>query len=146
MMEENFLEILCGSDDKAAYALFRQMNAESAESDVYYPYFDEFFALAHGSNSFIRTRGFALCCAQARWDRDGKLDRALPNMIAGLRTEKPTAVRQCLKALHEVVLYRGELDDTILSVISDIDPQSFGESMGPLIEKDIKELQKMIFA
>jgi len=146
-MTDRELELLTqlrDGDDKSAYALLKRMNAESAETDVYYGLFDEFAALTKGRNSYVRTRGFVLCCAQARWDENGKLAGVLPTMLAQLRDEKPTAVRQCIKALHEAALYRRELDEIILKGIGDIEPEKFGDSMAPLIAKDIKALQKMI--
>ena len=32
-----------------------------------------FFCLINAKSSYVRTRGFVLCCAQARWDTQGKL-------------------------------------------------------------------------
>lgn len=94
---------------------------KSAASDEYYSCFEDFFNLLNASSSYVRTRGFTLCCAQARWDTQGKLQRALPSMLKLLHDEKPTVDRQCLGALHEVVLYRPEHCETILKEIQSID-------------------------
>ncbi len=75
----------------------------------------------NAKNSYVRTRGFVLCCAQARWDESGKLQNALPVMFVLLHDDKPIVVRQCLAALHEVVLYRTELSEAIKAELETID-------------------------
>ena len=100
---------------------------ESAESNKYYELFDDFLEMIYDNNSFVRTRGFLLMCAQARWDMDGK----------------PTVVRQCLATLHEVILYRPKLTLKIQEAALVIDANRYKERMAPLIKKDVEELLKM---
>lgn len=57
-----------------------------------------------------------------------------------LNDEKPTVVRQCLGALHEVVLYRPELSEKIYKAVKGIDLTRYKDSMAPLIKKDADEL------
>lgn len=140
----DIIKKLQDKDDKKAYALSKEIGARSAESDEYYPYFDEFAGLFTAKSSYVRTRGFCLCCAQARWDEAGKLASVLPDMFLLLHDEKPTVVRQCLGALHEVVLYRPELCEAIKEEIETIDLSKYKDSMSPLIKKDRDELLKMV--
>ena len=65
-------------------------------------------------------------------------------MSALLYDVKPTVVRQCLQALHEVALYRSEMSDMIIDAVDKIDVSKYKDSMSPLIEKDIKELMKVL--
>ena len=53
---------------------------------------------------------------------------------------KPTVVRQCLGALHEVILYRPEMVDVISEAVGRIDVNKYKDSMSPLIRKDIEAL------
>jgi hypothetical protein len=106
--------------------------------------FDEILGLLNTKSSYVRTRGFVLCCAQARWDEGGKLQKALPTMLALLHDDKPIVVRQCLAALHEVVLYRSELREAIKAELGAIDFSRHKESMSPLIKKDVEELLNLI--
>ena len=138
------IEALQDKDDKKAYALSKEIIAKSVTSDEYYSFFDEFTGLLTAKSSYVRTRGFALCCAQARWDEEGRLAEAIPDMLALLHDEKPTVVRQCLAALHEVILYRPELHEVIKSEVEKIDVSKYKDSMSPLIKKDIDELLDMI--
>ncbi|MDD5932445.1 MAG: SufBD protein [Oscillospiraceae bacterium] len=137
-------EVLQCKDDKVAYALSNEIRARSAASNEYYCYFEEFAALLTAKKSYVRTRGFVLCCAQAKWDVDGKLAHTLPAMLALLHDDKPTVVRQCLGALHEVVLFRPELGEAIKAEAEAVDLSKYKESMAPLIKKDMDELAKLV--
>ena len=138
------IEALQDKDDKKAYALSKEIIAKSVTSDEYYSFFDEFTGLLTAKSSYVRTRGFVLCCAQARWDEEGRLAEAIPDMLALLHDEKPTVVRQCLGALREVILYRPELHEVIKSEVEKLDVAKYKDSMSPLIKKDAYELLKMM--
>lgn len=144
MVYKNLINKLQDKDDKKAYELFKEINAKSAISNDYYSCFDDFLDLINSKSSFVRTRGFTLCCAQARWDTQGKLQRALPEMLKLLHDEKPTVVRQCLAALHEVALYRPEHCEVISKELQTMDLSKYKDSMAPLIQKDIIELQRVV--
>lgn len=144
MIYNVLIQRLQDKDDKKAYAFARKIDAASAASDEYYPYFEDFLGLTGRRNSFVRTRGFILCCAQARWDSQGKLQEALPVLMRLLHDAKPTVVRQCLAALHEVALYRPELCEPILAEVKSIDLSEYKDSIAPLIKKDIDELMKVL--
>lgn len=140
----NLIQELRDRDDRKAYALSKEICAKSAATDEYYAYFDGFASLMSAKSSYVRTRGFVLCCAQARWDAQGKLKAALADMLRLLHDEKPTVVRQCLNALREVALYRPELCPAILEELAHMDPSRYKDSMAPLIEKEIQKLRKRI--
>ena len=138
------LEALKDKDDKKAYALAKEIGAKSAETNEYYEMFYAFVSMLGEKSSYVRTRGFCLACAQARWDVAGKVVAAFDEMKVLLNDEKPTVVRQCLSALHEVVLYRPELSDRITEAVKNIDLSRYKDSMTPLIKKDADELLKMM--
>lgn len=144
MVYKNIIRKLQYKDDKKAYELAKQIKAASAASDEYYSCFEDFLDMVTASSSYIRTRGFSLCCAQARWDTDGKLKNALPSMLSLLHDPKPTVVRQCLGSLHEVILYHPELSEIIDAEVQTIDLSNYKDSMALLIQKDIDELKKFI--
>ncbi len=140
---DDIIAALRDKDDKKAYAFSKELMAESASSDKYYVMFDEFLALISDGSSYVRTRGLALCCAQARWDTRGKIAASLHAMGALLHDDKPTAVRQALAALHEVALYRPELASAIEAELDTMDTSKYKDSVAPLIEKDVAALRKM---
>ena len=88
----------------------------------------------------IRCRGFRLFRKQARWDEDGVIDRCLDRALVILEDEKPTAVRQALAALLDVVPYKRELWPAIRQRVEAMDLTRYKDSMSPLIEKDIQRL------
>lgn len=131
-------------DDKAAYAYAKQIGEESAESQKYLGMIPEFAGMLDDKSSYVRTRGFILICNQARWADDGQIDAVFEKMSALLYDDKPTVVRQCLGALHEVIVYRPEMTDRIVQAVNKIDLNMYKNSMSPLIERDVKELIKIL--
>lgn len=144
MNGQEIIEALKDKDDKKAYNFAKEISARSADTDEYYALFDSFIGMLDDKSSYVRTRGFCLACAQAKWDNAGKIDAAFDKMSALLNDEKPTVVRQCLKALHEVALFRPELSDRICTAVNSIKLSNYKDSMSPLIKKDADELLKML--
>lgn len=138
------MDIIAGLQSKnntEAYQLLLLLEKESEESDGLYTYFSDFLQLLKSKNAYIRTRGFRMVCAQARWDTANQLDANLCGILASLDGEKPTAVRQRLAALHQVLDCKPYLSAQIEEKIAALDLTKYKESMRPLIEKDIRELQ-----
>lgn len=141
-MQSDLVSALQGKDNKEVYALVKEVYAKSAESNEFYRYFDVFISLLGNPNSYIRTRGFVLACAQARWDEEKRLQANMDLLLQLLYDEKPTVVRQCLAALHEVVLFRPELMNRINSSLDTMDLSKYKDSMSPLLKKDIAILKR----
>lgn len=135
---------LKGKNEKEAYEYCKQLIVESAQSDKYYGAIDDFASMLNDSNSYVRTRGFCLICSQARWDKECRIEAVFECMKPLLNDSKPTVVRQCLKALHEVVLYCPEMSDKIADAVKEIDLSRYKDSMSPLIKKDADELLDII--
>ena len=131
-------------DDKAAYEYSKLLGAESAQSDKNLPMIPQFADMLEDKSSYVRVRGFILICKQARWAKDGQIADVFDRMRVLLYDSKPTVVRQCLLALHEVVFYRSEMAEMIIDAVNHIDVSKYKESMSPLIKKDIDELMKVL--
>lgn len=140
MDKDAIISDLTCRDDKTACALMMDIERESLSSDMYYFMFDSFLALVSSAKSYERVRGFRLCCAQARWDADGRLEASLPVLLALLGDPKPTVVRQCLASLGHVVQCKPGLASAIASAVKAMDSCSYKDSMRPLIEKDRQKL------
>ena len=122
-------------DDNAAYEYSKLLGAESAQSDKYLPMIPQFADMLEDKSSYVRAGGFILICNQARWAKDGQIADVFDRMRVLLYDSKPTVVRQCLLALHEVVLYRSEMAEMIIDAVNHIDVSKYKESMSPLIKK-----------
>lgn len=65
-------------------------------------------------------------------------------LLRMLDDDKPTAVRQCLAALHKVVICKPNLGERILSRMDEMDLSKYKDSMAPLIRKDMEVLARKI--
>ena len=128
---------LTGKDAKGAYAFAQQITAESRESDVWYPYFDQFAALLRHKNSLVRNRTISILAANARWDTDGKFDALLDEYLFHVTDIKPITARQCIAALPEIAAAKPELIPRIRAALEQADLSGYPDSMQPLILKDI---------
>lgn len=144
MNKIEIIQKLTDKDDKQAYEYAKKIGIESAKIDKYLDMIPDFASMLQDKSSFVRARFFILICNQARWANDNQIEKVFDQMKPLLYDLKPTVVRQCLNALHEVVLFRPEMCDVIKNAISKIDLSIYSDSMAPLIKKDIDELLKRI--
>ena len=144
MNKKEIIKRLTDKDDKQAYEYAKKIGIESAKTDNYLDMIPEFASMLQDKISFVRTRLFILICNQARWADDEQIENVYKQMEPLLYDPKPTVVRQCLNALHEVVLFRPNMCDDIKETISKIDLSIYKDSMAPLIRKDIDELMKIV--
>ncbi len=128
---------LTGKDAKDAYAVTRQITAESRDADAWYPYFDQFNALLHHKNSLIRNRAISILAANARWDTAGKFDALLDEFLSHVTDAKPITARQCIAALPELAEAKPEFIPRIRSALQQADLSGYPDSMQPLVLKDI---------
>lgn len=138
------MAVLRGKNSTEAYQLLQLLEQRSAESGELYASLEDFLGLLCDRSSLVRVRGFRLACAQARWDTEGQLDRAVHTLLAMLEDEKPTAVRQCLAALPEVLRWKPALAGAVSAKLAALDLTKYSGSMRPLIEKDIAALRKLL--
>ena len=137
---ELLLSALTAKDTKCAYDTLLELERLSDESDCLYPYTERFADMTEDRAYAVRCRGFRLFCRQARWDDGGVIDRCLDRALAILEDEKPTAVRQALAALLELVPYKRVLWPVIRARVEAMDLNRYRDTMAPLIEKDIRRL------
>ena len=140
----DMMALLKSKNNTEAYQLLLLLERESARGDGLYGSLDDFLTLLQDKSSLVRTRGFRLICAQARWDREGWIGEHLEDILSMLNDGKATAVRQCLAALQQVVRFLPELGPRIQEKLDGMDLTKQRESMGPLLQKDIAELQALI--
>ena len=141
------MDIIAGLQDKnnaEAYQLLLLLEEESAASNSLYGSFEDFLGLLQSKSSFVRTRGFRLACAQARWDVEDKLEARFDLLLAALDDDKPTAVRQRLSALGGALPYKPRLGGRIAEKLDQLDLSKYKDSMRPLIGRDVEELRALI--
>ena len=141
---EEILSKLRDKNDMAAYEFAKQISSESSASDRYLALIPSLAEMLQDNSSYVTTRAFLLICNQARWANDGQIDAVFDLMLPLLNDPKPTVVRQCLNALHEVVLFRPELSDKIGIALAEMDVSKYKDSMSPLVLKDIEALHNLL--
>ena len=135
---------LTDKDDKKAYARTKEIVAASEFSPEYYSQIEAFASLLNDKKSYVRTRAFILCCSQARWDKEGKLEELMPELLKLFHDPSPTVVRQCLNAAKEIVVFRPELIEIIRKELGQMKLSEYKESMSKLIQSDVSELRNLI--
>lgn len=128
---------LTGKDAKDAYAFTQQIVEESRASDAWYPCFDRFAELLRHKNSLVRNRAIAILAANARWDREGRVDALLDEFLSHVTDVKPITARQCVASLPEIAEAKPKLVLRIRAALEQADLSSYPDSMQPLILKDI---------
>ena len=134
------LPMLTAKDTKQGYGAFLELERLSEERDDLYAYTEQFADMVSDRAWAVRCRSFRLFCKQARWDEGGVIDRHMDRALAILEDEKPTAVRQALAALLDVVPYKRELWPVIRTRVEAMDLSCYKDSRAPLIQKDIQKL------
>ena len=137
---ELMLSMLTAKDTKQGYGAFLELERLSEESNELYPFTERFAEMVSDRAWAVRCRSFRLFCRQARWDENGVIDRHLGRALAILEDEKPTAVRQALAALLDVVPYKRALWPVIRQRVENMDLSRYKDSMAPLIQKDMQTL------
>lgn len=144
MKYNNLVEKLKDKDENKAYALTKDICAESTSSDKYYQYFDDFLSLLKEENSYYKIRGLLIIASLSKWDREGKVKKAIHEILSLLDDEKPIVVRKCLKALTEIVQNSPEVIEETKESVQKINISRYKDTMAPLIKKDIERLLENI--
>ncbi len=137
---EELLVLLMDKDTQQAYGALQVLEQISEQSDALYSYTRQFAAMVKSEQYMLRVRGFRLFCKQARWDKEKVIDETIVQALTILQDEKPTAVRQALTALQEVVRYKPALWEPIGKAVGSVDVYRYKDSMRSLLEKDIQAL------
>lgn len=137
---EYMLSMLDDKDTSQAFEVLKELEKISDDSNIIYPYMPKFIEMISSEKYVIRVRGFRLFCKQARWDVCKQIDANLDMALGILGDEKPTAVRQALAALNDLVVYKKELADKVKERALATDYLRYKDTMHSLIAKDIQKL------
>ncbi|MFV0239652.1 MAG: SufBD protein [Lacrimispora sphenoides] len=135
---EELVNGLRNQDNNYAYQCLKQLEEECGSSGAVYPYLDVFTEMLHDPNSYVRTRGIILIAANAKWDRDNRIDKIIDELLMHVMDEKPVTARQCIKVLPQIAASKCHLAECIIDALETANPQRYKSSMQPLICKDIQ--------
>lgn len=142
----SLISMLENKDTSAAYKALQELEKISDETGAIYGYIEKFVGMISSEKYVIRVRGFRLFCKQARWDREFIIDENFDAALHILSDEKPTAVRQALAALSDIVRYKPDLREVVKKAVSDINYLRYKDTMHSLIAKDIQGVLDLIRA
>ncbi len=103
---------------------------------------DRLGEMLDSDRSYLRTRALVLLAYNAKWDRDYKIDELIDRYLEHVTDARPVTARQCIKLLPVIAEHKPELKSEILSALYGADISVYGESMRPLIYKDIQNALK----
>lgn len=141
---DHMLSVLESNDITKAFETLKEMEKISDTSDAFYPYTEKFIEMINSSKYVIRVRGFRMLCKQAKWDTENIINKNIETALVILNDDKPTAVRQALAALLEIIPYKKELGDIIKKKVTAIDYLKFKDTMHSLIANDIQKVLEAI--
>jgi len=131
-------------DANAAYSALKQLLSECEQNEEVYDFFEKFAEMIGDKNSYIRTRGLLLVSACAKWDSENKINEIIGDFLEHVTDEKPITARQCIQVIPNIVYYKPELKEEVISVLKKADVSKYKESMAPLIIKDINSVMEQI--
>ena len=141
---EELVNGLRNQDNDYAYQCLKQLEEECGSSDSVYPYFDAITEMLYDPNSYVRTRGIILIAANAKWDRDNRIDEIIDELLMHVMNEKPVTARQCIKVLPQIAASKRLLAECIIDALETANPQRYKSSMQTLICKDIQNALESI--
>ena len=119
----------------------------SEQSDEVYAYMDIFAEMLKSGNSYVRNRGLILIAANARWDKDFKVDGIIDDYLKHITDPKPITARQCIASLPKIAKSKPDLKEDILRALKSADVSHYHDSMRSLVFKDIqnalREMEKL---
>lgn len=141
---QNIIAGLTTKDDKYACAIADKIISESQDSDEWYECFNAFASLLTHPKSLVRNRVLNILAANAQWDDENRFDAILDDYLVHITDEKPITARQCIKALAQVGMAKPQYIPRILSSFHGADLSKYKDSMRPLIEKDMRETERIL--
>lgn len=144
MKKEEILEIMYGKEKWEVYRKFELLESSIDTSNELYDYFDEFLNMLKSEKSYVKVRAFRIICNLSKWDVNNKIEKNVNLLLSVINDEKPTNVRQYLKVLNTLILYKPNLIHIIKEKIKEIDCTKYKDTMSSLIKKDIEEILKKV--
>lgn len=131
---------LYNKDNVKAYKTLLELETLSTESNELYNYFNEFLKMLNSEKSLVRVRGFRMICSLSKWDIDNKINKNIDDILKELDDELGISIRQCLKSINLILLYKPELTDKIQTKLLNLNLTNYKENMQSLIKKDIDNI------
>ena len=144
MSKDEVFNILYGKEKWDVWRKFQEIENSIEQSKMLYEYFDDITKMLYDKKSYIKMRGFRIICKLSKSDKDNKINGIIDVLLEVLDDEKPTIVRQCLKAIEEIVENKKSLNNKIKEKLLNINYLKYKDSMQSLIFKDVEKILSLI--
>ena len=134
---EELVELLNEKDNKIRYNALKILENRSANFDDVYPFFEIFTAKLTNENSYERNIGLKLIAANAKWDKENKLDSVINEYLDLLNDIKPITVRSCIQEIKKIIPYKSNLSIKIARSLMNKNILEEKETMRKLVLIDI---------
>jgi len=131
------VEWLSEKDDTIRYHSLLLLQQRSLYFDDVYPFWNTFRKKLKSENSFQRNIGLILISANAKWDKDKRLDDTIDEYLSLLNDGKPITVRYCIQSLRDIVPFSKHLHHKIADKIMAVNISDVKKTMRKLILLDI---------
>jgi hypothetical protein len=138
------IKLLNEKDNDIRYKAFRLLEKRSLEHDDVYHYFDVFALKLINNNSYQRSIGLMLIAANAKWDKNNKIENIINSYLSLCNDEKPITIRQCLQSLLKILPYKENLWFDVVKKLISMDLKAITANMRKSICIDMINVLKYI--
>ena len=138
------INALFDKNNNIACGAMKTLAELSEQSDEVYAYMDTFIEMLESSNSYVRNRGLKLIAANARWDRDFKIEEIIDDYLKHITDPKPITARQCIASLPKIAENKPNLKENILKALNSAEVSRYPDSMRGLVLKDIQNAKREV--
>lgn len=144
METKEWMQALRDPHAKTAYRALLELEQRSMESDEVYGYADTLIEMMNDTeHSYVRTRGIRLLAANARWDKEQKIDRVMDQLLKHIEDEKPITSRVCIQCLPLIAKYKPYLIASMMQALVTYHVL-YNSSMQKLIDQDRKKVMRIL--
>lgn len=136
---DSLVSLLFDKNNNTACTAMKTLCEISERTDTAYCYMNTFAQMLKSDNSYVRNRGIKLIAANARWDKDFKIDEIIEEYLKHIEDIKPITARQCISSLPQIASCKPDLKEDILSALKRADTSHYPDSMRNLVQNDIKK-------
>lgn len=141
------IALLYEKDANKAYQAMLILKKYSQDTDILYPYMDQFISMLQSKHSYVRTRGLVLVAANTKWDTKHKVEAIIDDYKKYIVDNKPITARKCIQTLPIIVKAKPKLKQKVLHMLQTADMTKYANTMQPLLKKDIykavQDIEKM---
>jgi hypothetical protein len=138
------VDFLTKTDDRIRYHAFLLLKENSQDSPKAYSYWDTFKSKLGSDNSYQRSIGLMLIAENAKWDKNGKLEKTIDEYLGCCTDEKFITARQAIQGLAKIVTATKTYNEKIKQYMTNFPFEKYPKNQQGLLKKDVSNIIKNI--